>query len=210
MPELYYQKPKFFLLTIVIVVFLWLMTFFWQPLSFWVLKTLTVILLVFYTLKTRGRRAIPSQVKLKDFTWGIGSAIVLYLFFTVIYYFVSLFFPDLSAEMTEIYQLTADYNSLAIALLILFFIGPAEEIFWRGLIQQEFQEYFSLEKALWFTVLLYGVIHILTGNVILILANFAAGLFWAALFYWKQNLAMVIVGNALWKVLLLILSPLIL
>ncbi|MCS7170658.1 MAG: CPBP family intramembrane metalloprotease, partial [Candidatus Kapabacteria bacterium] len=95
-----------------------------------------------------------------------------------------------------------------IALLLAVWIGPAEEVFWRGILQRYLQMRLQPIWGLLVATVLYALVHIWSGNPPLLLAAFAAGMAWGALFLWTGSLIPGIVSHALWDVLMFVVLPL--
>ena len=56
-------------------------------------------------------------------------------------------------------------------------------------------------------VLLYGAVHLVSGNAMLVMAALVAGAFWCALYRWRGNLTACVVSHALWTVGVFLLFP---
>jgi len=79
-------------------------------------------------------------------------------------------------------------------LFCILIIGLGEEIFWRGFIQKKLSSYFSPNKSVWFTAILFALIHfyiftilpIKTGISFLVLIALVGGI-WGYLFNYYDN-----------------------
>jgi hypothetical protein len=86
-----------------------------------------------------------------------------------------------------------------LALLLLFVIGPAEEIFWRGYVQRTISNFRSPFFAFLVTTMCYTFIHLPSGNFMLIMAAMVCGIVWGGLYYLMPNrLSAIIISHALW------------
>ena len=79
-------------------------------------------------------------------------------------------------------------------IFCIFVIGLGEEIFWRGFIQKKLFGYFSTNKSIWFTAILFSLIHFYIFTIlpvrigILFLALIAlVGGIWGYLFKYYDN-----------------------
>ena len=57
------------------------------------------------------------------------------------------------------------------------------------------------------STILYGGVHIFSGNVMLILAALVAGAFWGALYLWKRDLLMQIASHSFWSAVIFAVAP---
>jgi membrane protease YdiL (CAAX protease family) len=55
--------------------------------------------------------------------------------------------------------------------------------------------------------LIYGGVHIFSGNPMLILAALVAGAFWGAMYAWKHDLAALIVSHSVWSAFIFAVLP---
>lgn len=105
-------------------------------------------------------------------------------------------------------------SAVGVCLYFLFcilVIGLGEEIFWRGFIQKKLSGYFSPNKSIWFTAILFSLIHfyiftilpVKIGVSFLILIALAGGI-WGYLFkyfdnVWSSAISHGIVAFIIWK-----------
>src|SRR5207245_5508051 len=95
-----------------------------------------------------------------------------------------------------------------IFLLLIFPIGPAEETYWRGLIQRELQRKMSGRAAIIVTSSLYSLIHLPTLNPSLIFVALVGGLVWGYLFIrYKNDLLPCLVSHILFDELVFVALP---
>lgn len=86
-------------------------------------------------------------------------------------------------------------------------IAPAEELFWRGVVQGRLRPRLGRAGAVAATALLSGLALLLAGEPLLALAAVLTSLLWGALAEHQRALAPAIVSHALWDVLLVVLLP---
>ena len=55
--------------------------------------------------------------------------------------------------------------------------------------------------------LIYGGVHVFSGNVMLMLAALVAGAFWGALYVWKKDLLALIVSHSVWSAFIFAILP---
>jgi membrane protease YdiL (CAAX protease family) len=138
---------------------------------------------------------------------GIFSAMALYFVFYAGNYFSRLIFTFAGSEVNGIYNNKVQANYFVISFLLLFWIGPAEEIFWRGFIQSNLNKKFGDVKGLIFTSLIYALVHIWSFNFILIMAALICGFFWGYLFNRYKSVVPCIISHALWDFAIFIILP---
>ena len=79
-------------------------------------------------------------------------------------------------------------------------------MFWRGYVQRRL----TARLGFWgvaLSAMAYGVVHLASGNLMLIAAAFACGAFWGLLFLRFRSIHVNIVSHALWDVAVFILWP---
>lgn len=138
---------------------------------------------------------------------GIISALILYLIFYLGNYLSGLMFTFAGTQVSGIYnnKIQADY--LVISLLLLFWIGPAEEIFWRGFVQSNLNKKYGDIKGLLIASLIYALVHIWSFNFMLIMAALLCGLFWGYIYNRYKSVIPVIISHALWDFVIFIVIP---
>ncbi len=203
-----FQLRSEHIIAILLPFLLWFIIFIVSPFSFWFMMMSAVIILNVYIIIIRGYNILPGNFKKEDIIWGIISAFLLYLIFAIGYTLFSQILPNFNDKIEQVYQLRNNYNNFYLIFILLFIIGPGEEIFWRGFLQREFQNIFQPVIGLLLTTAIYTMVHLFTGNIGLIIAAAVAGLYWGILYLWKKSLFMIIISHALWDVLILVLFPL--
>ncbi|QUG40905.1 CPBP family intramembrane metalloprotease [Psychrobacillus sp. INOP01] len=92
-------------------------------------------------------------------------------------------------------------------LLLIFIIAPGEEVFWRGLIQQQLKKYMQPKFAVILSSLLFGLSFIFTGFWIGILGGFFVGLVFGILYEWKKSITAIVLAHITLLVLLFLVLP---
>ena len=85
-------------------------------------------------------------------------------------------------EIREIYGLRELRPRGEIATRLAMIIGPAEELFWRGLVQQALMRRYGPWPGAALAAAAYGGVHVVTGNFTLLGAANMAGADWGALY----------------------------
>ncbi len=139
---------------------------------------------------------------------GILSALFLYGIFYLGKEFSDIIFPFAGNQINRIYSLKQGSSGLKIGLLMVFVIGPGEEFFWRGFLQRNWGKRIGKAGGFLLCVILYSLVHLGSGNMILVLAAGVCGLFWGGLFLWKKSVVLAAVSHTVWDILIFIVFPL--
>ena len=175
--------------------------------NFWIAMTISALILI--TISLSQRKEILKQF---DFNWkSIGLGIIGAVFLWVVFYvgeFVATWLFDFArTQVDSIYAMKDGQDKIWIGLGLLFIIGPAEEIFWRGYVQHSFIKKHGEWKAFIFTTLIYALVHIWSFNFILIMAALICGIFWGLMYRYNKNLVPLVISHAVWDVAVFILFP---
>jgi CAAX protease family protein len=183
------------------------------PLDFWWGMSLSVAFLVVLSLLSD-----PSlrQSLVRDGKEGPGkkiglavlSAVLLYAVFWVGNAASRTILPSAGQEISSVYGFKKSASLLRIGLLIVFVIGPGEEVFWRGFIQRRWQQKLGRLSGWALASLFYAAVHFGSGNPMLILSALACGLYWGALYSLFESVTLVAVSHAVWDMLIFIFFPL--
>ncbi|MDP9266278.1 MAG: CPBP family intramembrane metalloprotease [Chloroflexota bacterium] len=140
---------------------------------------------------------------------GVGLAIAagLYAVFQVGDRAARRLLPGGEAEIGDIYALRALRPRPEIALRLAAVIGPAEELFWRGLLQRALCARVGPAWATACAAAAYGGAHLVTGNVALIGAAATAGLYWSVLAALGAPMTALVVSHVVWDVWIFLVAP---
>ncbi len=194
-------------LSLLVAALLWFIMFSpWTSphINFWLCMTASAILLTCFSFAFGGKESIGtdsdlSGAKTATVLIGILIAASLWGVFWVGDKLSQLLFSFSRAQVNLIYNIKGNVSPTLLALLLLFVIGPAEEIFWRGYVQRTLSKYRSPFVAFLLTTACYTAVHLPSGNFMLIMAALVCGIVWGGL-YWlmPQNLKAIIISHALW------------
>jgi len=177
-------------------------------LNFWISMSVSASTLIFLSIFFDKKSIIAGLTfSVQDVITGLASAIVLWFVFYAGDYFSSLIFDFSKAQIAAIYGLAEKGSPVIIALLLLFLIGPAEEIFWRGFIQKKLSNRYGDWIALFITVFIYTFVHIWSFNFMLIMSSMVCGGFWGLLYKWNKSLPTLVISHAVWDVAVFVLFP---
>lgn len=184
---------------------------FWLVMSF-AAVCLTSLAFVFSDKEERktlsGFKRLSIRELALQFLAGIALAFILWGVFWIGDKLSQALFGFARTQVENVYALKEGYPAWLIALLLLFVIGPAEEIFWRAFIQKNAVGLFNENGAFLFTLACYTFVHIWSFNFMLIMAALVAGAIWGFLYRLRpEMLPALIVSHALWDTLVFILFP---
>ena len=167
--------------------------------NFWVMMTCSGATLTLFTFWARPGWWKGVSFGLKDILIGTGIAAVLWGVFWLGEFF---------STLDSIYGMKEGENPVVLTLLMLFIIGPAEEIFWRGCIQNRFSARWNPNVGFIVTTLVYGLVHISKFNFMLIMAAMVAGMVWGLAYrFFPERLGAIIISHALWDCAVFIWFP---
>jgi CAAX protease family protein len=173
---------------------------------FWPRMTTTGLGLGSLALVT-SRPARRTRVRPADVLLGLGSAGVLYLTFRVGDRFARRFVPGGDRQIRDIYALRTLRPRGEIAARLATIIGPAEELFWRGLVQSALMRRYGRWQGAALAAGAYAGVHVVTGNFTLIGAAGVAGAHWCALYALGVPLGALIVSHVTWDVWIFLVQP---
>ena len=206
------NRFNYLIALVIIAAVMWLEMFALQNFNFWIEMLVASSLLAGVSAYVNHKTGPATNYRLYFFkpeyiTIGIISAIVLYLVFYAGDYVSKLIFNFADKQVTNIYGNKALLNPVIIGLLLFFIIGPAEEVFWRGFVQDTLAEKFGDNKGWIFGALIYGGVHIIALNFMLFMAALVCGLFWGYMFKKYKSLWPGIISHALWDLTIFVLIP---
>ena len=140
---------------------------------------------------------------------AIIIASLLYLLFWVGDKLSQELFTFARPQVDSIYQMKDGTPSWLIALLLLFIIGPAEELFWRGYVQRTLTQRWTANAGFVVTTLIYTAVHLPSMNFMLIMAAFTCGFCWGLLYrLFPQHFPAIVLSHALWDAAAFVWFPL--
>ena len=143
----------------------------------------------------------------RDVAMGFGSAAGLYGIFRLGDAMARQIMPAGDREIAAIYALRTAAPRPAIAAALALVIGPGEELFWRGLVQQNLQRRFGRLRGMLIASSCYGAVHLVSENLTLTGAAATAGLFWGALYAREGRLGPLIVSHVSWDIWIFLVAP---
>jgi uncharacterized protein len=195
-------------LTVPAAFLLWFVTFAVPSGNFWLKLSCSAFLLAVFAFKpVLEQRERLLGLKKRFIYVGILSAVLLYAIFWIGREASIALFPFASREIGNVYVTKAELNPAVIGLRLFFVMGPAEEIYWRGFVQETLSNRFGPITGLCATSAVYALVHIFAFNFMLFVAAAVCGLFWGLLYLREGSLIPVILSHALWDVMTFVLFP---
>ncbi len=165
-----------------------------------------IILTVLATLFGNWYRNI--RISLSDVAVGAVSAAALWGVFWMGDKLSQLMFNFARPEVNAIYSFKGSISPWLLSALLLFVIGPAEEIFWRGFVQHKMSEKWGPTAGLIVATAVYALVHTGSCNFMLVMAALVAGGFWGLIYrFFPRRLGALVVSHALWDTAVFVWFP---
>lgn len=197
--------------TIVLAALLWTVMF--SPLTapyvnFWWAMTASAATLSLLSTIFRPGWWRDIRFSLGEVLLGVAIAVALWLVFWVGDKVSQLLFDFARPQVDTIYGMKDGESPWLLTLLMLFIIGPAEEIFWRGYVQRTLSERITPDVGFLATTAVYALVHAGSCNFMLTMAALVAGFVWGLLYrLFPQRFGAIILSHALWDVAVFIWFP---
>lgn len=148
-----------------------------------------------------------TRIRLKDVLLGLSSAAALYGIFQLGDRISQKIVPNGVQQIEEIYALKRIRPRKELMARLGLIIGPAEEFFWRGFLQEGLMERFGRLRGTLLAAAAYGGAHISSGNFTLVGAATIAGAFWGGLYGLGAPLGALIVSHIVWDNVIFLIAP---
>lgn len=188
--------------------------------NFWLLMTcasltLTTLAIIFGGWPrlrfVRRETALGTGLRLdwREFLLGAGIAVVLWGVFWLGDKCSQLLFDFARPQVDMIYGIKSGTSSTLVGLLLLLIIGPGEEIFWRGYVQEHLSERYSPNVGFLLATAAYTLIHVPSLNFMLIMAALVCGIAWGGLYrLFPNHFTAIVISHALWDAAAFVWIPL--
>lgn len=148
-----------------------------------------------------------TRIGAREVVAGLASAAVLYGTFKIGDRFARRFVPGGDDQIGEIYSLRELAPRGDTAARLVTIIGPAEELFWRGLVQEALMRRYGRWTGAAIAAVAYSAVHVTTGNFTLMGAAGVAGAHWCALYAAGVPIGALIVSHCAWDVWIFLVQP---
>ena len=137
-----------------------------------------------------------------DVAIGVAAAGVLYGIFWAGNDILRRWLPAVAAQIDDLYDVRSVRRPARLPITaVLLVVGPCEELFWRGFVQERAGFVIALAG--------YAAVHLWERKAVLVLAAVVGGAFWGALFSWRGTLVAPLVSHALWDLAVVVWRPLV-
>jgi membrane protease YdiL (CAAX protease family) len=138
---------------------------------------------------------------------GAGSGVALYLA-TRVFVVIAQRWRPFHRGVVRSYAEAATVPLITSLALSLFIIVPAEELFWRGLVQGHLQEVMGAAVgAAFVTWLVYVGANLTSGSLPIVAGAIVGGALWTGLAWWSGGVLAGLASHILWTGLMLALPP---
>lgn len=175
--------------------------------DFWTMMTCAAVVLTSFAF-IFGKTWKDIHVTNKEIALGFFSAIILWIVFYIGDKVSGLLFSFARPQVEAVYDMKEGTSLYLISFILLFIIGPAEEIFWRGYIQKNLSMRFNANIGFAITTLIYALVHVWAFNFMLFMAALVVGTIWGLMYRFRpKNLTAIIISHAIWDFMVFILFP---
>ena len=203
------MKRLYFALAVALV--LWTLMF--SPLTaprfdFWQMMAGSALILS--SLATLFAPAWWNRLKfdLPNILFGVVVAVVLWGVFWVGDKVASWMFDFARPQVDLIYGIKEGQSPWVLSLLLLLLIGPAEEIFWRGYVQERMGKKWGLTRGYLIATACYTLVHLPSCNFMLVMASLVCGAAWGFLYrYFPDRFTGIVISHALWDAAVFVWLP---
>ncbi len=144
----------------------------------------------------------------REVAFGVSIAIALWGVFWIGDKLASWLFDFARNEVDSIYGIKEGYSPWLLSLLLLLLIGPAEEIFWRGYVQQRLTNEWGPNRGFLIATALYTLVHVPSGNFMLVMASMVCGIVWGGLYrLFPERFTAIVLSHALWDAAVFVWFP---
>lgn len=193
------------LASLAIAMALWLFVFLTELLNFW--YRLTIATSIFLLIVLAGNKdAFRFDIKPRHLLLGLTSGLLLYGFFFAGFN-IARGLSLITEGARNVYAFRSGLPISIIGALLLFPISPAEEIFWRGLIQKGLVLKLGSTTGYIAATLSYSLVHLPTFNAPLMLVALIGGLAWGFLYNRTKSLTPSVISHLIFNEMIFVLLP---
>lgn len=139
---------------------------------------------------------------------GVAVAVVLWGLFWLGEKVATWLFDFARSEVDAVYAIKEGESSLRLSLLLLLLIGPAEEIYWRGYVQERLSRKLGVNRGFLLATAAYTLVHVPSCNLMLIMAAMACGVVWGGLYrLFPDRFTAILISHALWDAAIFVWFP---
>lgn len=192
------------LIGIVLATLVWYCAFGMKEGVFWYKLAFAIIIVTLYALLFL---RIPFKITYKSVLEGLVSAFILYMVFYMGNMLAPYIVDESHNQVGLIYEMGSGSSKVFIFILLFFVTSPGEEIFWRAFLQGGFTKHIGAFPAFLLVSIVYALVHIFSGNVMLTLAAFVAGIYWGLQYLLRKDVVANIVSHAFFSAFIFAVFP---
>jgi membrane protease YdiL (CAAX protease family) len=152
-------------------------------------------------------RSSRNRPRLRDLGVGLASAAALYGIFRAGDRFARRVMPTGADDIAEVYARRRAAPRWFIASALALMIAPGEELFWRGLVNGYLMQRLGRVTGSALGAVIYGGIHLITGNLTLTGAAGVAGAWWSLQYLFEGRLPAAVVSHVAWDLWIFLVQP---
>lgn len=176
--------------------------------NFWVMMTISAAILCTLASLFNPRWWRDMEWSFGNIVFGVAIGVALWGMFWIGDKVSSWMFDFARDQVDMIYGIKEGESPWVLSTLMLFLIGPTEEIFWRGYVQKTLSRYLNPNMGFVAATLCYTLIHLASWNFMLVMAALVAGVVWGGLYrLFPDKLAALVISHSLWDVAVFIWFP---
>lgn len=196
------QFYKFFV--VLAIAYLLFFFTFQSSATFWYFYTFTILFLMGVSFFFA---SLEDEVQTLEYLLlGVGYGTITYGIFAASYWLID-WLPFMSVQSIHSFLESYGPSSIWHYLLLFFLIAPAEEIFWRGFVQQYLKKYLPTFYAVLAAATLFALSIGVGGFFYGAIAGFVVGTLWGLLYEWKKSMPLLIVTHITALSLLFLILP---
>lgn len=143
----------------------------------------------------------------RDLASGAAVAAAVYGVFQVGDRAARAIMPNGAEDIGDVYELRRLRSLPELTARLALVIAPAEELFWRGLVQRELTRRLGTVGGAAAATAAYGGAHVCTGNPTLVGAATVAGAFWSTLAAVGVPMPALVASHVIWDVWIFLVQP---
>jgi membrane protease YdiL (CAAX protease family) len=152
-------------------------------------------------------RSLRRRPAIADLPVGLGIAAGLYAVFRVGDRVARTVMPSGDDDIGDVYELRALRPTPELVARLATVIAPAEELYWRGLVQNAAAERLGPWRGAAVATACYAGAHLATGNPTLIAAAGVAGAGWSALAAAGVSMPALVLSHVVWDIWIFLVQP---
>lgn len=144
----------------------------------------------------------------EDILLGVAIAVVLWMVFWVGEKIATWLFDFARGQVDSIYTIKDGNSPALLSLLLVLLIGPAEEIYWRGYVQEQLTRKLGADRGFLIATAAYTLVHVASLNFMLVMSALVCGVVWGGLYrLFPDRFTAIVISHALWDAAVFVWFP---